>query len=158
MTKPTKWMCAQRRLNSIWASAQFDQSLRYPQEETLGPYLPTERTAKTLIRLGVCPGWSESSLGAHSLCWFCHVTAQLLMSQSTTKPTKSQDSNQHGHLPSQIIVFAGLKLCTHQCFPLRKGDGGIHWGLDNQISPCSKELDRWLAYGRDLRSQLNNLE
>ena len=30
-----------------------------------------------LIRLGGCPGWSESSLGAHSLCWFCHVVAQI---------------------------------------------------------------------------------
>ena len=28
------------------------------------------RTAKILSRLGGCPGWSESSLGAHSLCWF----------------------------------------------------------------------------------------
>ena len=28
-------------------------------------------------RIG-CPGWSESSLGAHSLCWFCHETAQIL--------------------------------------------------------------------------------
>ena len=35
------------------------------------------RTAKTLIRLSGCPGWSESSLGAHSFCWFCHVVAQL---------------------------------------------------------------------------------
>ena len=35
------------------------------------------RTAKTLIRLGGCPGWSESSLGTHSFCWFCHVVAQL---------------------------------------------------------------------------------
>ena len=35
------------------------------------------RTAKTLIRLGECPGLSESSLGAHSLCWFCHVAAQI---------------------------------------------------------------------------------
>ena len=26
MTKPTKWMCAQRRLRSAWASAQSDQS------------------------------------------------------------------------------------------------------------------------------------
>ena len=34
------------------------------------------RTANTLIRLGGCPGWSESSLGAHSFCWFCHVAAQ----------------------------------------------------------------------------------
>ena len=29
--------------------------------------LPTERTAKTLIRLGGCPGWPESSLGAHAI-------------------------------------------------------------------------------------------
>ena len=26
MTKPTKWVCAQRRLKSVWASAQSDQS------------------------------------------------------------------------------------------------------------------------------------
>ena len=73
MTKPAKWLCAQRRLRSAWASAQSDQSLRCPPEESLGPKLPIERTTKTLIRLGGCPGWSESSLGAHSLCWFCHV-------------------------------------------------------------------------------------
>ena len=40
-------MCAQRRLRSAWASAQSDQSLRCPHEESLGPWLPTERTAKT---------------------------------------------------------------------------------------------------------------
>ena len=28
VTKPTKWLCAQRRLRSAWASAQSDQSLR----------------------------------------------------------------------------------------------------------------------------------
>ena len=27
MTKPTKWLCAQRRLRSAWASAQSDQAL-----------------------------------------------------------------------------------------------------------------------------------
>ena len=36
------------------------------------------RTAKTLIRLGGCPGWSESSLGAQSLCWFCNVVAHIV--------------------------------------------------------------------------------
>ena len=36
-------------------------------------------THRRLIRLGGCPGWSESSLGAHSFCWFCHVMAQLYM-------------------------------------------------------------------------------
>ena len=33
------------------------------------------QTAKTLSRLGGCPGLSESSLGAHSFCWFCHAVA-----------------------------------------------------------------------------------
>ena len=55
-------MWAHRRLRSAWASGQSDQSLRCPHEESLGPYLPTERSAKTdQIR----PGWSESSLGVH---------------------------------------------------------------------------------------------
>ena len=42
MTKPAKWLCAQRRLRSDWASAQADQSRR----------------------CGIRPGWSESSLCA----------------------------------------------------------------------------------------------
>ena len=71
-TKPTKWVCAQRRLRSAWASAQADQSLRCPHEEHSGPQLPIKRTTKTLIRLGRCPGWSESSLGSQLFCWFCH--------------------------------------------------------------------------------------
>ena len=58
-------MCAQRRLRSAWESAQYYQSLCYLHEEALCPQLPIERTAKTLIRLGGCPGWSESSLCAH---------------------------------------------------------------------------------------------
>ena len=60
-------LCAQRRLRSACVSAQFDQSLRCPPKQTLGPQLPIERTAKTLIRLGRCPGWSESLLGAHAI-------------------------------------------------------------------------------------------
>ena len=51
MTKPTKRVCAQRRLRSACASAQSDQSLHCPHEEILGPWLSIERTAKTLIRV-----------------------------------------------------------------------------------------------------------
>ena len=76
MTKPTMWLCAKRRLRSAWASAQSEQSLRYAHEDTFGPQLPIERTAKTLIRLDGCPGCSESSLGAQPLCLFCHEAAQ----------------------------------------------------------------------------------
>ena len=76
MTKPTEWLCAQRLLRSAWASTQSDQRLRC----ALGGLLRTQAffmrtsTAKTLIG---CPGWSESSLGAHSFCWYCHVAAQV---------------------------------------------------------------------------------
>ena len=37
MTKPTMWLCTKQRLRSAWAFAHFDQSLRCPHEETLGP-------------------------------------------------------------------------------------------------------------------------
>ena len=60
-------MCAQRRLRSARASAQSDQSLRSPLYKSLGPLLLTERTVKTLISLGRSPGWSDSSLGAHTI-------------------------------------------------------------------------------------------
>ena len=60
-------MYVQRRLSWAWAAGQSDQSLRCPHEESLGTQLPVERTAKTLIRLGGCPGWSESLLGAHAI-------------------------------------------------------------------------------------------
>ena len=77
MTKPTSGMCTQRRLRSAWASTQFDQSRRCLHEEILGPQLPIQHSAKTLTRLGGCSGWSESSLGAHSFCWFCHEVAHM---------------------------------------------------------------------------------
>ena len=58
MTKPTMWLCAQRRLTSAWASAQSDQSLHCPHEENLDPQLPIERTAETDQTGGGC--WAHS--------------------------------------------------------------------------------------------------
>ena len=57
-------MCAQW---SDWASAQSDQSLRCALNGYLSILALFKRTAKTLIRLGRCQGWSESSLGAHAI-------------------------------------------------------------------------------------------
>ena len=37
---------------------------------------------RRLIRLGGCPVWSESSLAAHSFCWFCHVVVHFLTGRS----------------------------------------------------------------------------
>ena len=65
-------MCAQRRLRSAWASAQFDQSHRCPQEETLDPQLPFERTANILIR----------RVDAQFILLVCHEAAHWLLNAS----------------------------------------------------------------------------
>ena len=44
-------MCVQSKFKEVCASAYSDQSLSFPPEETLGPWLPIERTSKTQIRL-----------------------------------------------------------------------------------------------------------
>ena len=63
ITKPTKW-CASSEDSDQAGHPTSQISLRCPREERLGSLLSFERRAKTLIRLGGCPGWSESSLGA----------------------------------------------------------------------------------------------
>ena len=70
-------MCAQRRLRSAWASTQSDQNLRCPHEKKAWVLSYPLSAQWRLIRLGGCPGWSESSLGAQSLCWLCHVAAHV---------------------------------------------------------------------------------
>ena len=82
-------LCAQRRLRSAWASAQSDQCLHWPHEETLGPQLPIERTAKTdqtwrmprLIRVG----WAH-----RSFCWFCHEAAQMFSTHEESYPDERE--------------------------------------------------------------------
>ena len=78
-------MCAQRRLRSVWASAQSDQSLHWPS--LIRVFAVRMKKAwvlsyplsaqQRLIRPGGCPGWYESLLGAQSFCWFCQEAAQL---------------------------------------------------------------------------------
>ena len=78
MTKPTRWVCSQRRLRSAWASAQSSLCAHLVAKDPRFLHADREDSdqtgrIKTLIR----PGWSESSLGAHSFCWFCHIVAQI---------------------------------------------------------------------------------
>ena len=71
MTKPTKWpVRLAKTLISLGIRPVWSQSFRCPHEETLGPYLPIERTLKTLIRLDGCPDWSDSSLCASHFVGF----------------------------------------------------------------------------------------
>ena len=68
MTKPTKWLCAQRRLRSAWASS-------LSAWRKLGSLTTHQAHSEDSNQTVGCPGWSESSVGAHSFCWFCHVVA-----------------------------------------------------------------------------------
>ena len=67
ISKPAKWLCVQRRRRSAWASAKSDQNLRCVFYGWLRTQAFFKRTVKTLIRLGGCPGWSESLLGTHAI-------------------------------------------------------------------------------------------
>ena len=57
------------------------------------------RKVKTLIRLGGCPGWSESLRGAQPFCWFCHVAAQIW--SGSTKSESSSDK----YVSSDLFKF-----------------------------------------------------
>ena len=57
-------MYAQRRLKSACASAQTDQSLRSPDEESLQPWLFQMRPIKILIKVLECSGLSGFLMGA----------------------------------------------------------------------------------------------
>ena len=70
MTKPTKWVCTQRRLRS--ASVWLESARR--NLVSLATYWAH---SETLISLGGCPGWSESSLGWYSFCLFCHAVTHI---------------------------------------------------------------------------------
>ena len=88
-------------------------------------------TAKTLIRLDGCPGWSESSLGAHLFCWFCHVVAQIpvrlreaVSAYSFCSSWSSDKTSQHESV-----------IC--KCRPLRASDGvNFYLSIYRPASAC----------------------
>ena len=68
-------MCSQRTQISR-ASTQSDQS-------SLSAWRKLGSLATHLVhsvdsdQMGGCPGWSESLLGTHPFCWFCHALAYM---------------------------------------------------------------------------------
>ena len=69
MTKPTKWPLRPAKtqislgIHQVWSESSL--CARWVAK------LSSCRQRR-LIRLDGYPGWSESSLGAQSFCWFCH--------------------------------------------------------------------------------------
>ena len=73
---------SQRRLESACSSAQSDQILCYPHEETLHPWLSKMRLVKILIRLRDCASWSGSSLGAFIQRYVFDVVAHFIITKT----------------------------------------------------------------------------
>ena len=71
MTKQTKWVCAKRRLRSSSLIRVF--AVRMKKAWVLSyPF-----SAQRRLWSDWADAQAESSLGAQSLCWFCHVTAHI---------------------------------------------------------------------------------
>ena len=103
MTKPTMRLCAQRRLRSAWASAQYDLSSLCAQWVAKDPsfvHAESEDSDQT-VRM------------PH--CWFCHEAAQIFLSFSNSQQISTQYSKtwqwlQHNIHPVQIQT--SLCICT----------------------------------------------
>ena len=80
------------------ASAQPEQSLRCPHGESLGPYLPIKRTAKTL---------NESLLGTHAtLLVLSRGGSYEQLNRKTFMPfANNKDADQPGHPRCLISIF-----------------------------------------------------
>ena len=65
---------------------------------------------RRLIRLGGCPGWSESSLGAHAIWWVLSCAASLLYNSMILLVDSCAQSDQGlrcPHSPRRHIFFHG---------------------------------------------------
>ena len=98
VTKPTKWVCPQWRLRSVWASPQSDQSLRCPHEETLVLSYPLSAQRR------LWPAWADAQADL-SLRWahthfvgfvmLCLILIGLFITkfQNVVWPTKFQPAS-----------------------------------------------------------------
>ena len=81
MTKPAKWHVRQAKtqislgIRPVWSVF----AVRMKKHRVLSYPLSAQRR---LIRLGGCPGWSESLLGTHSFSWFCHEAVHVFSFQT----------------------------------------------------------------------------
>ena len=75
-------LCAQRTLSLVIRPVVSESSLCTLWVAKDSNFLQAHKTnkwpvhpTKTQISLGIRPVWSESSLGAQVICWFCHSAA-----------------------------------------------------------------------------------
>ena len=62
---------------SIWKFTARDISDQWRLRLACASVQSHQSLCCSFTQYGGCPGWSESLLGAHLLCWFCHVAAHI---------------------------------------------------------------------------------
>ena len=118
MTKPTKWLCAQQRLRSTWASAQSDQdSSLCAQWIAKDPSFlhvdskDSDQTGRMPRLIWVFAGCTYHFVGFVKRWLICDIDLQYNLSEPEHNKTKtmtcllSEDPDQPRCLPSLIRVF-----------------------------------------------------
>ena len=113
MTKPTKWLCAQRRLRSAWASAQSYQSLRCTHEESLGfsyPLSVQRRPPKlsSCVQRRLWSDWADAQADL-SLRWAHSHFVDFVMSRLNSFNTQRHFVDRQYSGPGTIIFIANKK-------------------------------------------------
>ena len=91
-----------------------------------------------------CPGWSESSLGAHSFCWFCHVVAHLI--PRTDRFFRAiRPGNRHPASPELengvsgwMMVICNVTECQQRCPSYQTGKlyNNMQSGIHHSVQLC----------------------
>ena len=151
MTKPTKWVGAQRRHWSAWASAQSYQSLRCPHEETwaLSYLLNAQRRH-----------WSDWADGQAdlSLRWVHNHFSVFFMLQFKCKYFNIGSAcyhRQYYKTSKKLRGHTGLGQCTHPLL-FAYGQEWLEigsWNLIHGISMKNKQSHIFFAFLSDLSFQ-----
>ena len=113
MTKPTMWLCASE--DSGQPGHPLSLIIVFTVCMKKAWFLSYPLSAQqTLIRLGRCTGWFESSLGAQSLCWFCHESAQLWVTLMKTVVLMQTDTHEPAIWKIQVSHTESSESCC--CF------------------------------------------
>ena len=115
MTKPTKWVCAQQRLSSAWASVLNDQGI-HPVWSVFAVHSMGSKDPRFIyvdsedIRLGGCPGWSKSSLGAQVILLVLSCRSSYRIKQ----PLTGKDGKIKAFLIKWISVYSKSCIRGHK--------------------------------------------
>ena len=109
MTKPTMWLCAQRRLRSAWASAQSDQSLSFALKWVAKDTSFLHADSEDSDQPGLWSDWADAQADL-SLRWapthfVGFVTRQLIFEQAGLRHTSNWSGSSATFMYIELIIW-----------------------------------------------------